>query len=90
MKITKKQLKRIIREEKQSLLREWFSDEHDPKTGKRKKKTCTTDLKIAYNRFMQFVEGKRKEEFLKIQSPKHSRAIKKKYKDLKKKFTIFS
>ena len=35
MKITKRQLKRIIREEKQSLLREWFSDEHDPKTGKR-------------------------------------------------------
>ena len=35
MKITKRQLKRIIREEKSKILKEWFSDEHDPKTGKR-------------------------------------------------------
>jgi len=35
MKITKRQLKRIIREEKSRLLKEWFSDEHDPETGER-------------------------------------------------------
>jgi hypothetical protein len=35
MKITKRQLRRIIKEEKAKILKEWFSDEHDPKTGKR-------------------------------------------------------
>jgi len=35
MKITKRQLRRIIKEEKSKVLNEWFSDEHDPKTGKR-------------------------------------------------------
>jgi hypothetical protein len=35
MKITKRHLKRIIREEKSKLLSEWFSDEHDPETGER-------------------------------------------------------
>jgi len=33
MKITIKQLRRIIKEEKAEALKEWFSDEHDPETG---------------------------------------------------------
>jgi len=35
MKITRRQLKRIIKEEKAKVLKEWFSDEHDPETGER-------------------------------------------------------
>jgi hypothetical protein len=35
MKITKRQLKRIIKEERTKILKEWFSDEHDPETGER-------------------------------------------------------
>lgn len=51
----------------------------DPKTGKRKKKTCTTDIKIAYNRFMTYVEGKRAEEFLQVKKTIHSRKLKKEF-----------
>ena len=35
MKITKRQLKRIIKEERTKILKEGFSDEHDPETGER-------------------------------------------------------
>ena len=48
----------------------------DPKTGKRRKKTCTTDLKIAFNRFMQFVEAKRKEEYLQIENIQEKKSLK--------------
>lgn len=51
----------------------------DPKTGKRKKKTCTTDIKIAYNRFMTYVDGKRAEEFLHVKKTKHSRKLKEEF-----------
>ena len=53
----------------------------DPKTGKRRKKTCTTDLKIAYTRFLVYVEGKRKEEFIPIQKPKHKKEFKEHFKN---------
>ena len=35
MKVSKRQLRRIIKEEKANILKEWFSDEHDPETGER-------------------------------------------------------
>jgi len=54
---------------------------YDDEKGKRRKKTCTSDIKIAYNRFMIFVEGKREEEFIHIKNPKHRRQLKKHFKD---------
>ena len=54
----------------------------DPKTGKRKKKTCTTDIKIAYNRFMTYVEGKRAEEFLSANNIKLEKIVRAKFKDV--------
>ncbi len=53
----------------------------DPKTGKRSKKTCTTDIQIAYNRFMVYVDGRRAEEFVKVKKPKTSKHLRKQFKD---------
>ena len=49
MKITKKQLKKIIKEEKAQVLKEWFSDEHDPATGKRDQYEPENDPELYVN-----------------------------------------
>jgi len=52
-KVTKRQLKRIIREEKQKILKEWFSDEHDPATGERDQFEPESDLIQRANAHME-------------------------------------
>lgn len=45
--------------------------------GKRKKKYVTRDLTIAYNRFMEFAESKREEEFLEVEKTQQDKKLKK-------------
>ena len=52
----------------------------DPKTGKRKKQTCTRDIVIANKRFWNHVE-KHKEEFIDVKEIKKSRKLRKQFKD---------